>query len=94
MAYWLVGDGKLSKVFAYAFWLYFQDIKMFSVVDRNNTTNHIWHNNHITKVGLDWFWYRVRADGGSCTLGGTKLLYKTVVFRWDPTSEATAGTGS
>lgn len=48
MLYRFVSNRELSQVVTYHFWLNFNLIKRFAIVNTNNRTNHFWYYNHVT----------------------------------------------
>merc|ERR1712194_156040 len=51
--YWLVRNRKPPKIHTNHLRFHFYTTKLLSIVNTNNTTNHLRHNNHITQVCLD-----------------------------------------
>jgi len=50
---WLVGDRELGKIVTSHFRLDFNGVEYLAVVNPDHTTDHLWHNDHVTEVGLD-----------------------------------------
>merc|ERR1719477_210988 len=67
----LVGDGKLPQVVSDHLWLHLNLCEDFAVVDANNGSSHLGHNNHVPEVGLDHVGLLV---GGSLLLLLPQLL--------------------
>merc|ERR1719508_582810 len=67
----LVGDGELPQVVSDHLWLHLNLCEDFAVVDANNGSSHLWHNNHVPEVSLDHVGLLV---GGSLLLLLPQLL--------------------
>jgi hypothetical protein len=50
---WLVGDGEFTQVVSNHFGLDFNLVEGFSVVNADHGASHLWHNDHVSKMGLD-----------------------------------------
>lgn len=53
MTDWLVGDREFSKVVANHLRLDLNLIEGLSIMDAHNCPDHLWHNDHVSKVRLD-----------------------------------------
>ena len=91
---WFVSNRKFSQVFTNHFWLDWYDVKMFSVVYSCYTTNHVWHDDHITQVRFYWRWDFVWSNCCGCPLGRTQLSHKAVVLWWHTAFEPSSCTRS
>merc|ERR1719216_433076 len=67
----LVGDGELPQVVSDHLWLHLNLCEDFAVVDANNGSSHLGHNNHVPEVSLDHVGLLV---GGSLLLLLPQLL--------------------
>jgi hypothetical protein len=52
--HWLVREGKLCKVVANHLRLDLNLVEGFAIVDTNDASNHLRHNNHVAEVGPHW----------------------------------------
>ena len=50
----LVGHGELTEVVANHVGLDFDCVPVLSGVDLSDGPNHIWHDDAVTEMGLDW----------------------------------------
>merc|ERR550519_199809 len=71
MLHRLVGDGELPQVVSDHLWLHLNLCEDFAVVDANNGSSHLGHDNHVPEVGLDHVGLLV---GGSLLLLLPQLL--------------------
>jgi len=53
MLHRLVRYGKLPKIVTSHLWLDLHRVKDLAVVDTNDTADHLWDDDHVTKMGLD-----------------------------------------
>ena len=76
----LVGDGELSQVPSDHVKLDFDVVEALSVIDGNKVSNHFWHDNAVTQVGLDWSRFLSRLSVLFCFLA---FEVEPVVFVFD-----------
>ena len=87
----LVSDGELSQVHANHFRLHFNTTEHLSIVDTNDGSDHFWHNDHVSQVGLDTAWLLAWR---SLLLGLSQALDEGHGLALEPTRHATTGTSS
>jgi len=86
----LVRDGELPKIVASHLRLDLNRVKDFAIVNANNTADHLWDDDHVTKVGLNncrlliWRCFLLRL---------TQLLDETHGTALEPTLEPPSRTG-
>ena len=53
---WLVGEGELSEVVSNHIGLDFNWVPVLAGVDLAHGGDHLWHDDAVSEVGLDWLW--------------------------------------
>jgi hypothetical protein len=69
-------------------WLNFNLVELLSRVDTNDTSNHLWHDNHVTQMSLNQIWLLI---GLGLLLGLAQLLNQTHRLALKTTVEPTTG---
>lgn len=86
----LVADGELCEIMTGHLWLYLHAVEDLSIIDSNNTSNHLWYDNHVSQMRLHdrrlFVWW-------SCLLRQTQLFDETHRAAFKTSLETTAGTG-
>ena len=55
-----ISEGEFTQVPADHVEFDFHDVEGFAVVDSHEVAHHIWHDDGISKMGLDWGWLLTR----------------------------------
>lgn len=71
---WFVGNGELGEVVTDHLRSDFDLVENFSVVDSDDGADHLWNDDHVSQMGLDWSWLLVCR---SVLLGLSELLDET-----------------
>merc|ERR1719394_2117606 len=85
---WLVSHGEFTNVVVDHFWLDFNLVEDFTVVDTNDGSNHLWYNDDITKMSLDHSWFFTNFTGHGF-LGLSETLEEVLFSSLDTTVEMT-----
>lgn len=85
----LVGKRELSQVVTNHVRLDLNRVEILAVVDSNDGTDHLWHNNHAAQMGLDGSWLLTLRN---VLLGQTELLNQTHGLALQSALELSAGT--
>jgi hypothetical protein len=75
-----ISEGEFTQISANHIEFDFNDIEGFSIVYSDEVSNHIWHNDGISKMGLDWGWLLSRL---SVLFRLFAFHVKTIVFMLD-----------
>lgn len=86
---WFVRDRELRKVVSNHLWSDFDLVKNLSVVYTDDRADHLWNNNHVSKMRLDWCWLLV---GRGILLGLSQLLDQSHWLSLESSLELSSGT--
>lgn len=87
---WLVRDGEFTQIVSNHISLNFNLSKRLSVVNSNKTSNHLWNNDHVTKVSLYKSWLLWCNNSNLCL---SELLNQTHWLALQSTLESSTCTG-
>lgn len=75
-----IGNGEFTKIVTDHFGFNFNIAKNFSVINTNNSSYHLWKNDEVSQVGLDWLWLfsKVSVSGSF----SSKEFFDKVLLLW------------